>query len=159
MKPYGPTKATMERLLAARPAPEPVTDWFRADTYHPVQPGYYDVGFDRGCGTIEVSEMRRYWNGVMWLNNGPHGDRSNLLRGFDTSVFWRGIRRWVLVRKAQPDRATQGGQLADVYLVSARPRAAKLSRLLVEARHFKSEAAAQRFAARYPRLGLTAVLP
>lgn len=121
---------------AKKPAEQPlVTDWYGHDV-KPMHVGAYE------CDMVEEVAMR-WWDGKRWLvsQNG-----SGSCMGYDIRHQWRGRRMWVL-------RERNG-----LYLTGLRPvHTFKLD--LAFARPFKTERQAQRFAARYAHLGLTAVLP
>lgn len=154
----GPTKATMERLLAEkRAAAELVTDWIPCTT-PPVRDGDYDIQL---FGDEKLRLRVEFVNGVWRYISGCLTGTPLVGPGIDGECWhWRGVRRWVLVRKADPlMTALNQGEPVDVYLISARPRSAAFGGLGSRTRPFKTEAAAQRFADRYSRLGLTAVLP
>lgn len=122
---------------AKKPAePVLVTNWYGHDQ-NPVHVGAYEVR-----DNYNGYETTRYWDGVAW----------RMRKNGNVSFFgapehqWRGRRMWVLV-----DRN-------GLYLTGLRPvHTFKLD--LAFARPFKTERQAQRFAARYSHLGLTAVLP
>lgn len=124
-----------------------VTEWFGGST-HPPRPGMYDRLFVDGI-------CRQHWDGKVWSareGSVPHW------RQVGDYPMWRGARMWVLVRIADPFISALAGQAVDVYLNSARPRSAKFGGL-IGARPFLTQRQAERFAARYKHLGLTAVLP
>lgn len=129
---------------------QPTTGWFDATVHHPALPGYYEV---RNGAPVHhrhraflLGSRFRYWNGSEWLTDDKGGPS---IFGKHVTHQWRGVRMWVL-------RRLSGG--ADAFLIDARPRFNAWSRHVVEARPFKSERTARRFADRHPRLGLTAVL-
>lgn len=123
---------------AKKPAEQPlVTDWYGHDV-KPVHVGAYEV-LDNHNGY----ETTRYWDGAAWRMR--KGGNVSYFGGHHTHQ-WRGRRMWVL-------RERNG-----LYLTGLRPvHTFKLD--LAFARPFKTERQAQRFAARYAYLGLTAVLP
>lgn len=133
---------------AKPPAPDLLTDWIPCTT-PPVRDGVYEITGTSYIGLMKPFRMA-YTNGE-WLRM----DGNVFLGGAEiTKWSWRGVRRWVLVRKAHPIFDPARG-----YLVEARPRSALFGELGVLTRPFLTEAAAKRFANRYSRLGLTAVLP
>lgn len=140
-------------MVAAAKKAEPVlvTGWYPGDT-HPVREGLYERNFIDGV-------FKQWWDGAHWYgwHNGRAHDKPHW-RQASSYVTWRGRRMWVLVRRADPPVSWIDWALVDDYLISARPRIAKFGDLS-SARPFKTERAAQRFAARYSHLGLTAVLP
>lgn len=137
---------------AKKPAePVLVTDWYGHDQ-KPVHVGAYEI---REVPEYQEALGTRWWNGTCWLVR-EGGSESYF--GAHHSHQWRGQRMWVLVRRADPPMSSMDWALVDDYLISARPRSAKFGDLAF-ARPFKTERQAQRFAARYSHLGLTAVLP
>lgn len=129
--------------MPQQPAPAlPVTDWFRVDAFRPAAAGYFEVLSSDG-----ISPLLRYWDGSVWRNS--VGGSASLLMSRGTDICFRGESRWVL--RCQ-DGATSH------YCVEARRAGARWSPHPGAARPFKSQAAAVRFAARYPRLRLTPVL-
>lgn len=125
----------------------PVTDWYDGST-NPERPGMYERVFVDGI-------IRHHWDGKVWAYREgavPH------CRQVGDYPMWRGARMWVLVRIGDPFISALAGQPVDVYLVSARPRSAKFGGL-IGARPFLTQRQAERFAARFKHLGLTAVLP
>jgi hypothetical protein len=134
----------------------PVTDWLPGSTL-PALPGYYEVRNNRSLPACHhwrlVGKNQRYWDGSIWLcwKDGPAS-----VFGRHETHEWRGQRRWVLVRQGRAD--LPAGGLINPCLVSTRQRGALWTHLPVHARPFKTLRAAERFAARYPRLRLTAVL-
>lgn len=141
----GPTKVTMERLLAERPAAELVTDWIPCTT-PPVRGGDYDFRLRAGQIMFNGEPQRGEVRDGKWFSILDGGELYAINGEHQHAYEWRGVRRWVLVMP--------GG----AYLHSARPKMAKIGDLFL-ARPFLTEAKAQRFADRYSRLGLTAVLP
>lgn len=143
------------------PVPMPITYWYGHDQ-KPVHVGAYEV---RNSGKAHYRKvlvagcingrMMRWWDGHQWLTE--QGGSPSIM-GSDRTHQWRGQRMWVLVRHADPFMSALAGVPVDAYLISARPRYAKWGGL-AGARPFKTERQAQRFAARYSHLGLTAVLP
>lgn len=124
---------------AKKPAePVLVTDWYGHDV-KPVHVGAYE------CDMVEEVVMR-WWDGHYWRIS-EKGGKSCM--GFHRHHQWRGRRMWVL---------TIENCLGTRYLTHARPKSQKFGSLNF-ARPFKTERQAQRFAARYSHLGLTAVLP
>lgn len=131
---------------AARPASELVTDWIPC-TALPVRVGRYQIRHPgHGIGMAD-------WDGSRWTDGNDEHFRAD-----GSGYHWRGLRRWVLVRKADPLLSALFLEPTDAYLEDARPRSAKFT-VHAKARPFKDERAAQRFADRYSDLGLTAVLP
>lgn len=150
---------------AAAPAPELVTDWIPCTT-PPVRDGDYEFTYT-GPNHIKPHPIRCLFENGKWYMvppaKGPYKDRPDTrlerIEALPNEYHWRGVRRWVLVRKADPLlTALNQGEPVDAYLADARPRSAKFNGM-AGARPFRTEAAAQRFADRYSRLGLTAVLP
>lgn len=141
-------------------APEP-GGWYRAlwNQPHPTAIGQFEVRnsvplYRRNKFAL-VGSKYRWWDGERWLTE--KGGRPSIFGTHGTHEF-RGIRRWVLAQKASPIISALARRPVDAYLISARPRSANFG-AMVQARPFKTEQAAQRFAARYAHLGLTAVLP
>lgn len=124
----------------------PVTDWFRADAYHPALPGFYEAGKTDG----HISPMRRYWDGSRWLVNPENPDSPSLYMQDDNAV-WRGVRMWVLVRIGTPHQIP-------VYCVDPAAELPTWSLEPVKALPYKTRAAAMRAAGRFPALGLGVVL-
>lgn len=142
---------------AKKPAdPVLVTDWYEHNQ-KPVHVGAYEVRNSVPAHYTNqlVGKKTRWWNGLAWLTE--EGGSPSVM-GRHHSHQWRGRRMWVLVRFADPFMSAMAGEPIDTYLISARPRHAKWGGLS-GARPFKTERQAQRFAARYSHLGLTAVLP
>lgn len=138
-------------MVAAAKKAEPVlvTGWYGHDQV-PVHVGAYEVRNSAPThytnalvGGCVNSVKLRWWDGVNWMTE-KGGVKS--IMGRHHSHQWRGRRMWVLV-----DRN-------GLYLTGLRPvHTFKLD--MAFARPFKTERQAQRFAARYSHLGLTAVLP
>lgn len=137
-----------------------ITDWIPFAT-PPVRVGVYEVR-SVASGT-HGKVWRAEFDGKQWrqaehtppLKPGALMDHA---MAYPEKYLWRGVRRWVLQGPADNLLTRIAGEPVDVFLEDARPRSAKWNGL-ANARPFKSEAAAQRFAARYHQLGLTAVLP
>ncbi len=132
------------------PAPL-LTDWY-PEGVKPVRVGAYNATND-----IDLEpDVMRWWDGVRW--SVPYyaddykkvRDRCSAAPGmYQDDVRFRGLRMWVLTAETS---------LGTLYMIYARPKSSKFGHL-IEARPFKSERVALRFAARYSYLGLTAVLP
>lgn len=156
MKPYGPRKATMERLLAekrAAAAAPLLTDWMSCTT-PPVRVGRYETErVDRPGESYLVF----YHGPGLWFADErgviPHHAAVN-----PGMHRWRGVRRWVLKGPDANILSLIAGTTVPIYLEAARPRSAKWNKL-AKARPFRTEDEAQRFASRYPHLKATAVLP
>ena len=134
-----------------------VTDWIPCTT-PPVRDGVYELRLTQlapEAGEIR-GELKR---GKFYFDDAKSPCPMDGVNTCPGDWQWRGTRRWVLVRKADPLlTALNQGEPVDAYLADARPRSAKFSGL-AGARPFRDQADAERFAARYSRLGLTAVLP
>jgi hypothetical protein len=152
-------------MQAAPAKPEPVllTDWIPCTT-PPVREGVYDFQYIGGLG-FGPYPVRGMFKDGKWLGyddrHTKHGETLDRLQGLNESPAeyqWRGGRRWVLQGPVANMLSLIARETVYIYLEDARPRSAKWNSL-AKARPFLTEAAAQRFATRYPRLGLTAVLP
>ena len=80
---------------AKKPAQIQVTDWFRANTYHPALPGYYEVRTSEPTHYKHklTGHRYRYWDGARWLTE--QGGVPSVL-GRHWTHQWRGRRMWVL---------------------------------------------------------------
>lgn len=128
----------------AKPAePLLVTDWIPCAT-PPVRDGVYEAISRTNANDKFMAEYRNgKWFGV--------GDRAGIVLDAMLNYYqWRGVRRWVL-QSLLPSREP-------MFLIDARPRIRKVGEL-AKARPFRDRTSAERFAARYARLGLVAVLP
>lgn len=154
----GPTKATMERLLAEkRAAADLVTDWIPCTT-PPVRDGDYDFRLRAGQMLANGEAKRGEFRGGKWFSI-DDGDELYAINYKHAHAYeWRGVRRWVLQGPADNLLSLIARQPVTIYLHAARPRSSNFGGL-AKARPFKTEAAAQRFADRHQRLKLTAVLP
>lgn len=122
--------------MSAKPAePVLVTNWYHGST-SPVRVGYYERHFSDGI-------FAQWWDGEFWLTKEGGIRHWRQVGDYPT---WRGRRVWVLI-----DRS-------GCYLTGLRP-VHTLKRDLADARPFKTERAAERFAASHSSLNLTAVLP
>lgn len=129
---------------AKKPAePVLVTDWYGHDV-KPVHVGVYE----RDIIGLEGPHYS-YWDGKTWsafMQTIAEAFSLKHVPSLYQQYQWRGRRMWVLVR------------FGGLFLIYARPRVSEYGPLSM-ARTFKTERHAQRFAARYSHLGLTAVLP
>ena len=141
-------------MVAAAKKAEPVlvTGWYGHDQV-PVHVGAYEVRNNPEVAAPNIMTFGnsgdvfvRWWDGDKWLMNVGGGVS---IMDLHPSHQWRGRRMWVLAIE---------NCLGTRYLTHARPKSQKFGSLNF-ARPFKTERAAQRFAARYSHLGLTAVLP
>ena len=141
---------------AKKPAePVLVTDWYGHDV-KPVHVGVYE----RDIIGLEGPHYS-YWDGKTWsafMQTIAEAFSLKHVPSLYQQYQWRGRRMWVLVEERNPLVSSITSETIKSYLVSARPRCSKFGPL-ESARPFKTERAAQRFAARYSHLGLTAVLP
>lgn len=122
----------------------PLTDWFGPDV-KPVRVGVYETKFRlSGSGSCSWFCL---WNGSYWGNSrGTPAQATVPSCNGVQNKSWRGRRCWVLV-----DRN-------GYYLTGLRPLFT-FQPGAENARPFKNERAALRFAARYKWMRLTAVLP
>lgn len=144
----GPTQKTMNRWIAERPAAELVTDWIPCTT-PPVRDGVYEAEITSHAGGPLKPFRMEFKNGT-WTDNG--------MNRYPEAWKWRGVRRWVLRGPDDNILSRIAGAPVHIYLHAARPRSKQWGGL-TQARPFKTEAAAQRFADRYQQLKLTAVMP
>lgn len=122
-----------------------LTDWYPADV-KPVRKGVYETIFTDWKGIVSNAGYS-LWDGNLWSFT-EASPQANFSEGAVLSKEWRGVRRWVLVTNRPICK----------YLFSARPGIATFWSL-EKARPFKTQRAAERFAARYKHLDLVAVLP
>lgn len=126
----------------------PVTDWFRADTYHPPLPGYYEVRNSDHCPPRRrlTGHRYRYWNGYSWYTE--QGGLPSIL-GNHWTHQWRGRRMWVLAKHDDPlVRALCGGKDETVYVTKASRRSTSLGGI-AKALTFETQEKAENFRRRH----------